>query len=203
MDVVGCRTECSAFEGVAGPFFFFPPARPTLSTSGLLTKGTLQSIGIDLIDTSSGGTWIKAQIPVAPGYQGSVLSSLLALLPLSQLTIAPSGPVPFAAQIKKAVPDVLVGAVGLLTSASQIENVLRAGQADVVFVAREVLRNSDFVRLFLFFVLPPGLFLTTVRDCHTDSPARVFSCTGTRLRRRVWRRRPARCPVLARMDKDA
>lgn len=149
MDVVGCRTECSAFERVAGPFFFFLPVRPTLSTSGVLTKGTLQSIGIDLIDTSSGGTWIKAQIPVAPGYQGSVLSSPLALLPLSQLTVAPFDPVPFAGQIKKAVPDVLVGAVGLLTSASQIENILRAGQADVIFVAREVLRNSDFVR-FLF-----------------------------------------------------
>lgn len=131
------------------------PARPTSSKSGLLTEErTLQSIGIDLIDTSSGGTWIKAQIPVAPGYQGSVLSPPLALLPLSQLTIAPSGPVPFAAQIKKAVPDVLVGAVGLLTSASQIENVLRAGQADVVFVAREVLRNSDFVRFFLSFLRP-------------------------------------------------
>lgn len=44
------------------------------------------------------------------------------------------------------MPSVLVGAVGLLTTASQIETVLRKGQADVVLVAREVLRNIDFVR---------------------------------------------------------
>jgi 2,4-dienoyl-CoA reductase-like NADH-dependent reductase (Old Yellow Enzyme family) len=55
--------------------------------------------------------------------------------------------VPFAAAIKEAVPSLLVGAVGLLTTAEQIETVLRNGQADVALVAREILRNADFVRL--------------------------------------------------------
>jgi 2,4-dienoyl-CoA reductase-like NADH-dependent reductase (Old Yellow Enzyme family) len=52
--------------------------------------------------------------------------------------------VPFAAAIKKAYPNLPIGAVGLLTTAPQIEKVLRSGQADVAFLARELLRNIDF-----------------------------------------------------------
>jgi 2,4-dienoyl-CoA reductase-like NADH-dependent reductase (Old Yellow Enzyme family) len=80
----------------------------------------LKQAGVDLIDTSSGGNIAKAKIPLTPGYQ-----------------------VPFAAQIKKdaAIPT---GAVGLITTPGQAENILEAGQADLIFIARESLRDPYF-----------------------------------------------------------
>ncbi|QRV77882.1 NADH:flavin oxidoreductase/NADH oxidase [Ceratobasidium sp. AG-Ba] len=81
----------------------------------------LKKIGVDLIDTSSGGNWVKQKIPIGPGYQ-----------------------VPFAERVKKDVPDVVVGSVGLITSPQQAEQILQDGQADVVFLARELLRHADF-----------------------------------------------------------
>lgn len=67
--------------------------------------------------------------------------------------------VPFAEAIKKGVPDIYVGAVGIITNGKQAEAVLQEGKADVVFLARELLRHVDFpitVRLIKFFV-PPNL----------------------------------------------
>ena len=58
-----------------------------------------------------------ARIPMAPGYQTH-----------------------FAAQIRKGA-QVLTGAVGLITSAVQAEQILRSGQADVVLLARQMLRD--------------------------------------------------------------
>ncbi|KAL7416765.1 NADH:flavin oxidoreductase/NADH oxidase [Mrakia frigida] len=87
----------------------------------LVLVGELQKLGVDLIDTSSGGNYNKQKIPVGPSYQ-----------------------VPFAAALKKTFPEVLIGAVGLLTTATQIEDVLQSGKADVAFLARELLRNIDF-----------------------------------------------------------
>lgn len=52
--------------------------------------------------------------------------------------------VPFAAHIKKHVKNILVGAVGLVTEAKQANDIVENGEADVVFFAREVLRNIDF-----------------------------------------------------------
>jgi len=77
----------------------------------------LKAIGIDLIDCSSGGTLPKANIPTFPGYQ-----------------------VPFAAAIRKEV-NILVAAVGLITEVEQVEEILRSGKADAVFMARESLRD--------------------------------------------------------------
>ncbi|KAG9076147.1 hypothetical protein FRC06_009674 [Ceratobasidium sp. 370] len=85
-----------------------------------LSKG-LKDVGVDLIDTSSGGNWVKQVIPVEPGYQ-----------------------VPFAERIKKEVSDVMIGSVGLITSAWQAEKILQDGRADVVLLARELLRHVDF-----------------------------------------------------------
>jgi 2,4-dienoyl-CoA reductase-like NADH-dependent reductase (Old Yellow Enzyme family) len=77
----------------------------------------LKKVGIDLIDCSSGGNAAHARIPLAPGYQ-----------------------VPFASTIRKEV-DIATGAVGLITEAQQAETIVRSQQADVVFLARELLRN--------------------------------------------------------------
>ena len=77
------------------------------------------SRGVDLIDCSSGGN-VLADIAVGPGYQ-----------------------VPFAAQVR-AEAGVPTGAVGLITEPEQAEQVLLDGQADVVLMARELLRDPHF-----------------------------------------------------------
>ncbi|KAI5453560.1 hypothetical protein NCC49_005386 [Naganishia albida] len=81
----------------------------------------LKDIGIDLIDVSSGGNYAGQKIPVGPGYQ-----------------------VPFAAHIKKEVPGLTVGAVGLITESVQANEILESDEADVILLARELLRNVDF-----------------------------------------------------------
>lgn len=80
----------------------------------------LKELGVDLIDTSSGGLSPKQQIKVGLGYQ-----------------------VPFAERIRKEV-GIPTGAVGLIVSAEQAEEILQAGQADVVLMGRELLRNPYF-----------------------------------------------------------
>jgi len=76
--------------------------------------------GIDLIDCSSGGNAASAKIPLKPGYQ-----------------------VEFAERIKKET-GMLTGAVGLITEAEQADNIIRQGQADLVIMAREFLRDPYF-----------------------------------------------------------
>jgi 2,4-dienoyl-CoA reductase-like NADH-dependent reductase (Old Yellow Enzyme family) len=77
----------------------------------------LKRLEVDLIDCSSGGNLATAKIPLGPGYQ-----------------------TPFAAQIRHQV-GILTGAVGLITSPLQAEHILRTGQADLVLLAREMLRD--------------------------------------------------------------
>lgn len=81
----------------------------------------LGDIGVDLLDVSSGGVSPKQKITIGPGYQ-----------------------VPFAAHIKKNVPGLLIGAVGLITSPGQAEEILQQDKADILFFARELLRDIDF-----------------------------------------------------------
>jgi tRNA-dihydrouridine synthase len=52
--------------------------------------------------------------------------------------------VQFAEHIKKAVPDFLIGAVGIITEPEQANDILENGQADIAFFARQVLRDIDF-----------------------------------------------------------
>ena len=80
----------------------------------------LKEKGADLIDCSSGGVVKEQKIPVGPGYQ-----------------------VPLAHKIKTeaAIPT---GAVGLITSAGQAEQILQEGKADLIFLGRELLRNPYF-----------------------------------------------------------
>ena len=82
----------------------------------------LREDGVDLIDCSSGGNVPNATIPVAPGYQ-----------------------VPFAARIRREA-GIATGAVGLITDARQAEDILERGDADLVFIARELLRDPYFPR---------------------------------------------------------
>jgi 2,4-dienoyl-CoA reductase-like NADH-dependent reductase (Old Yellow Enzyme family) len=79
----------------------------------------LKNAGVDLIDCSSGGTVPDAIIPLAPGYQ-----------------------VPFSAEIRKT--GILTGAVGLITQAKQANEIVENGQADLVFMGREMLRDPHF-----------------------------------------------------------
>jgi 2,4-dienoyl-CoA reductase-like NADH-dependent reductase (Old Yellow Enzyme family) len=77
----------------------------------------LKPLGVDLLDCSSGGAVPGARIPLAPGYQ-----------------------VPFAARIRQDA-GLATGAVGLITGAGQAEAILQAGQADLVLLGRELLRD--------------------------------------------------------------
>jgi 2,4-dienoyl-CoA reductase-like NADH-dependent reductase (Old Yellow Enzyme family) len=77
----------------------------------------LHELGVDLIDCSSGGLVPDAVIPAAPGFQ-----------------------TPFAAEIRGKV-GIATGAVGLITAAVQAEQILATGSADVVLLARELLRD--------------------------------------------------------------
>lgn len=92
-----------------------------LEQSILLSK-ELQILGINLIDVSTGGNYIRQKIDLGPGYQ-----------------------VRFADAIRKAVPGVAVSSVGLITTGQQANEIIETGQSDFVMLARELLRNADFV----------------------------------------------------------
>ena len=80
----------------------------------------LKNRGVDLIDCSTGGVVPGVKIPVGPGYQ-----------------------VPFAEKIRKET-GILTSAVGMITSAQQAEEILQNGQADLIFLARQALRDPYF-----------------------------------------------------------
>jgi 2,4-dienoyl-CoA reductase-like NADH-dependent reductase (Old Yellow Enzyme family) len=82
----------------------------------------LKADGVDLIDCSSGGMAPHAKIPVGPGYQ-----------------------VPFAARIRREA-GIATGAVGMITETRQAQEILDRGDADVIIMAREFLRDPYFPR---------------------------------------------------------
>jgi 2,4-dienoyl-CoA reductase-like NADH-dependent reductase (Old Yellow Enzyme family) len=77
----------------------------------------LKQLDVDLIDCSSGGSSPHAKIPVGPGYQ-----------------------VPFSARIRTEC-GVATAAVGLITEAKQAEEIIAKGEADMVLLARQELRD--------------------------------------------------------------
>lgn len=77
----------------------------------------LKGLGVDLIDVSSGGNVEKAEIPVGPGYQ-----------------------TPFAERVRREA-DIATSTVGLITDPAQADHIVRTGQADLVMLARELLRD--------------------------------------------------------------
>jgi len=82
----------------------------------------LKDAGVDLVDVSSGGNVAGVSIPVGPGYQ-----------------------VEFASAIRHEA-KMATGAVGMITDPAQAETILRTGQADAVFLARELLRDPYWPR---------------------------------------------------------
>ncbi|AQA03769.1 hypothetical protein BVC93_16550 [Mycobacterium sp. MS1601] len=83
----------------------------------------LDTLGVDLIDVTSGGLIKGARIDVFPGYQ-----------------------VPFARHIKQAVSRSAVSAVGKITDPTHAESIVGAGDADVVLVGRALLEEPYWVR---------------------------------------------------------
>jgi len=77
----------------------------------------LRAAGVDLVDCSSAGVAPRVPIGVGPGYQTA-----------------------FAARVR-AEAGVATAAVGVITSSAQAEHILRTGQADLVFLARQLLRD--------------------------------------------------------------
>src|SRR5262245_37657102 len=109
----------------------------------------LREHGVDLVDCSSGGAVHDQQIDLGPGYQ-----------------------VPFAERIRRDA-GVATGAVGLITEADQADAIIRNGQADVVLLARELLRDPYWPmhaadRLDVTVPWPPQY----LRAAHRTTPAR-------------------------------
>jgi 2,4-dienoyl-CoA reductase-like NADH-dependent reductase (Old Yellow Enzyme family) len=77
----------------------------------------LKALGVDLIDVSSGGMVPYARIPMAKGYQ-----------------------VPFSRRIREGA-DIRTGAVGLITEPHHADEIVTGGDANLVFIARELLRE--------------------------------------------------------------
>ena len=80
----------------------------------------LKSLGVDLVDVSTGGNVHNAPIKATPGFQ-----------------------VPFATAIR-AETGIMTTAVGLITEPEQADHIIQTGEADAVFMAREFLRNPRF-----------------------------------------------------------
>ena len=74
--------------------------------------------GVDLVDVSSGGMVPGVAIPIGPGYQ-----------------------VEFAARIRREA-GIATAAVGLITDPTQANGIVEQGHADLVFLAREFLRDA-------------------------------------------------------------
>lgn len=83
----------------------------------VMLASQLLELGVDLIDCSSGGAIPGVNIPVRPGYQ-----------------------VPFAEHIRQKT-GIRTAAVGMITKPKQADQIIRSGQADMVFFARELLRD--------------------------------------------------------------
>jgi 2,4-dienoyl-CoA reductase-like NADH-dependent reductase (Old Yellow Enzyme family) len=80
----------------------------------------LAPLGVDVLDVSSGGLVPNARVPMGPGYQAA-----------------------FAERIRREA-GVMTGAVGMIVAPEQADHVVRCGQADLVLLARELLRDPHF-----------------------------------------------------------
>jgi 2,4-dienoyl-CoA reductase-like NADH-dependent reductase (Old Yellow Enzyme family) len=83
----------------------------------VVLAGFLRDIGVDLVDVSSGAIVPGVKIPVAPGYQ-----------------------VPFARRIRREA-GIRTGAVGMITGPEQARAIISSGDADLVLLGRELLRE--------------------------------------------------------------
>jgi 2,4-dienoyl-CoA reductase-like NADH-dependent reductase (Old Yellow Enzyme family) len=116
----------------------------------------LKPLGVDLIDVSSGGTAASAKMPIGPGYQTR-----------------------FAERVRQeaGMPS---SAVGMITQPAQAEHILRTGQADLVMLGRELLRDPRWPlhaaeALGESNVPWPAPYL---RAAHATTPIRPFFAKG-------------------------
>src|SRR5690606_24991463 len=84
----------------------------------------VKAMGVEVVDVSTGGAVHHQQIPVSDNYQ-----------------------IPFAERIRKDT-GILTGAVGLIKSAQQAEDILQNNQADLVLIGRAFLQNPHLVYQF-------------------------------------------------------
>ncbi len=82
----------------------------------------LKPLGVDMVDVSSGGLAAAAVINAGPGYQ-----------------------LAFAERIRR-VSGMATAAVGMITEPAQADSIIRSGQADMVMLAREMLRDPYWPR---------------------------------------------------------
>lgn len=80
----------------------------------------LKAAGVDVVDCSSGGNHHAQKIDAKPSFQ-----------------------VPFAEQIRREA-EISTMAVGIITKSKQADDILQQGQADLVALAREFLRNPSW-----------------------------------------------------------
>jgi len=99
----------------------------------LVLARQLKQIGVDLIDCSSGFAVPDEPVPFGPGFQ-----------------------VPFAARVRSEA-GIATGAVGLITEPAQAEQIVATGQADVVLLGRQMLRD-------------PYWPLQAAKELHVDIP---------------------------------
>ncbi len=92
----------------------------TIDDSVELAK-RLKGEGVDLVDCSSGGIAMGIKVPVGAGYQ-----------------------VPLAEQVRHGA-HIATAAVGLITDATHADEIISNGRADMVFLARELLRDPQWV----------------------------------------------------------
>jgi len=95
------------------------PGGWTIDDSVALAKAAGR-VGVDLVDCSSGGLTLQQKIELGPGYQA-----------------------PFAERIRRDA-GVMTGAVGMITTPEQCEEIVASGKADMVLMAREFLRDPYF-----------------------------------------------------------
>jgi len=99
----------------------------------------LKAEGVDLMDCSSGGLVPDAKIKVEPGYQ-----------------------VPFAGKVRHGA-NIATAAVGFITEPKQADDIVRLGQADVVLLARQFLRDpywpAHAARTLGYKITPPNQYL--------------------------------------------
>jgi 2,4-dienoyl-CoA reductase-like NADH-dependent reductase (Old Yellow Enzyme family) len=86
----------------------------------VIVAGWLRELGVDLIDVSSGGISPKQDIAPGPGYQ-----------------------VPLAARIRREA-GIRTAAVGMITDPAQAESILASGSADLIALARALLRDPQW-----------------------------------------------------------
>ncbi|MBN9390281.1 MAG: NADH:flavin oxidoreductase/NADH oxidase [Chloroflexi bacterium] len=97
---------------------WLPETEPSFTPAdSVIVSKWLKDAGVDAIDASTGGNSAKQQVKAGPGYQ-----------------------VPFAEQIKHE-SGILTAAVGLIYEPEQADRIIREGKADMVAMARELLRD--------------------------------------------------------------